>query len=112
MIENPGGLFWDVIEILRAIMRGERQDRARAALQLLGIPGNRVYYMLDHVMVPINLRLSPEEIEYCLARAGATGIRRLTRGTDFDRIEQIYQGVPFATAKYGVGENRYVFSKA
>ena len=67
--------------------------------------------MLDHVMVPINIRLRPEEIEYCLAKAGATGVRRLNRGTDFDRIEKIYQEEPFATVKYGVGENRYVFSK-
>lgn len=112
LIENPGGLFWDVIEILRAVMNGEPRERARAALQMIDIPANRIFYMLDHVMVPINVRLTPEEIEDCLASSGATGIRRMSRGTDFDRIERIYRKDPFAAVKYGVGENRYVFSKA
>lgn len=111
LIEKPGGLFWDVIELLRVIMTGEGREMARAALRLLGIPANRIFYMLDHVMVPINLRLSPAEIEQCLVTVGASRVRRLARGTDFDRIERIYRGEPFATVKYGVGENRYVFSK-
>jgi SAM-dependent methyltransferase len=111
MIERPGGLFWDVIEILRVILRGESRARARAALSLLGVPPNRVFYMLDHVMVPINLRLTPAEIESSLAGAGASDIRRLTRGTDFDRVEQITRGERWASVKYGVGENRFVFSK-
>jgi hypothetical protein len=78
---------------------------------MLGIPANRIFYMLDHVLVPVNIRLTPEEIEGCLADAGAVDIRRLTRGADFDRIERIHQKEPYADLKYGVGENRYVFSK-
>jgi ubiquinone/menaquinone biosynthesis C-methylase UbiE len=111
LIENPGGLFWDVIELLRAILKDDSRETAREVLRTLGIPANRIFYMLDHVMVPINVRLTPTEIEDCLSSAGAVSIRRLTRGTDFDRIEQIYRRAPFAETKYGVGENRYIFSK-
>jgi ubiquinone/menaquinone biosynthesis C-methylase UbiE len=111
LIERPGGLFWDVNEVLRVIMRDQQRDLATTALQILGLPANRVFYLLDHIMVPINIRLTPDEIEACLLEAGAERIRRLSRGTDFDRIERIYQGEPFAQLKYGVGENRYVFSK-
>jgi len=111
LIENPGGLFWDVIEVLRVIARGLDGNAARSALQTLGMPANRIFYMLDHVMVPINIRLSPDEIIACLKEAGATAIRRLKRGADFDRIERIHRGEPFAEVKYGVGENRFVFSK-
>jgi SAM-dependent methyltransferase len=111
LIENPGGLFWDTIEILRVVTSGIDRARAGQALRTLGVPGNRVFYMLDHVMVPINLRLTPDEIETALRSAGATDIRRLERGTDFDRIEAIHRGDPFATVKYGAGENRFVFSK-
>lgn len=111
LIENPGGLFWDLIEILRLVTKPVPRDLARASLRLIGIPGNRIFYMLDHVMVPINLRLTDGEIQRCLAAAGASNIRRLTRGTDFDRIEQIHLGQPYARVKYGVGEHRYVFSK-
>ena len=46
-----------------------------------------------------------------LKQAGASEIRRLERGTDFDRVEQVYQHRPFAEVKYGVGEQRYFFRK-
>ena len=111
LIENPGGLFWDLIEILRLVTEPVSRDLARASLRLIGIPGNRIFYMLDHVMVPINLRLTDGEIQLCLSAAGARDLRRLTRGADFDRIEQIDLGHPYARVKYGVGEHRYVFSK-
>jgi SAM-dependent methyltransferase len=111
LIENPGGYFWDVIELLREIMKGEVHEAARLAVAGLGLPANRVFYMLDHVMVPINLRLTEDEITTELAAAGARNIRRLVRGTDFDRSERIFQGDPYARDKYGVGEQRFVFSK-
>jgi len=111
LIENPGGLFWDSIELLRAVMRDEQSAVARRALTALGIPANRRFYMLDHVMVPINVRLTPSEIEAALRESGAKEIRRLERGTDFDRVEKIHQALPHAEAKFGVGENRFVFTK-
>jgi ubiquinone/menaquinone biosynthesis C-methylase UbiE len=111
LIENPGGLFWDVIETLRVIALGLDRRAAQSALQTLGTPANRIFYALDHVMVPINIRLTPNEISECLEAAGATKIRRLKRGADFDRIERIHRGEPFAETKYGVGENRFLFSK-
>ena len=112
LIEDPGGVFWDVIEILRVIMKNEEKDRARKALQVLEMPANRIFYMLDHVMVPINVRLTPAEIEASLASAGATEIRRLERGADLDRIERVFSGDAFASERFGVGENRFLFSKA
>jgi ubiquinone/menaquinone biosynthesis C-methylase UbiE len=111
LIEAPGGIFWDKVEILRAILRKVNKNYAIKVLSSLGIPNNRIFYMLDHVMVPINTRLSPQEIEEALQEDGATQISRLKRGTDFDRIEKIYQKVPYAIQKFGVAENRYVFSK-
>ena len=111
MIEDPGGIFWDMVEILRVVMKGENKNAAQAALRALGVPANRTFYMLDHVMVAINVRLAPEEVEECLRVNGAREIRRLTRGTDFDRVEAIHRNDPFAAEKFGVGENRYVFSK-
>ncbi|MEO7096713.1 MAG: class I SAM-dependent methyltransferase [Polyangiales bacterium] len=111
LIENPGGYFWDVIELGREIMKHEVHEHARVAVALLGLPANRVFYMLDHVMAPINLRLTTEEISGELAAAGAKDIRRLHRGTDFDRVERIHQGDPFAVDKYGAGEHRFVFSR-
>lgn len=111
LIEDPGGYFWDIIEILRALLRSVDKMQARRALGVLGVPGNRIFYMLDHILVPINLRLRAEEIVECLRTSGAKEMRRLVRGCDFDRCEQIHQKVPFATMKYGAGEHRIVFTK-
>jgi SAM-dependent methyltransferase len=111
LIENPGGYFWDVIELLREIMKDEVHEQARRVVAGLGLPANRVFYMLDHVMVPINLRLTAEEIASELANAGARDIRRLRRGADFDRVERIFQGDPYARDKFGDGEHRFVFTK-
>lgn len=111
LIESPGGLFWDLSEILRIVMKGINLNVARNSLYLIGIPPNRVFYILDHIMVPINIRLGTDEIEKCLKQTGATNIRRLKRGVDFNRIEQIFQKKPYAKTKYGIGENRYIFTK-
>lgn len=111
LIENPGGIFWDKIEILRAILKNVNKKFAQDIMSSLGIPMNRVFYMLDHVMVPINTRLSSDEIQSVLTSNGACDIKRLQRGADFDRVEAIYMKKPFAKEKFGIGENRFWFSK-
>jgi ubiquinone/menaquinone biosynthesis C-methylase UbiE len=111
LIENPGGIFWDKIEILRAIMRHVNKEFAQKILKSMGIPNNRVFYMLDHVMVPINTRITVSELEHELTINGAVNIRRLKRGASFDRVELIYKNIPFANQKFGVGEHRYIFNK-
>ncbi|MDR5589714.1 class I SAM-dependent methyltransferase [Christiangramia sp. SM2212] len=112
LIEQPGGLFWDKIEILRALMKNVDKDFARRVLKSMNIPTNRIFYMLDHVMVPINTRIEPERIEEELKKNGAKSIKRLKRGADFDRIEYIHNKIPYAKEKFGLGENRYTFIKA
>lgn len=111
LIENPGGIFWDKIEILRAILKNVDKSFAQKVMSLLGVPTNRIFYMLDHVMAPINTRVTPVELSDSLKKAGAVNIKRLERGTDFDRVEQVFRQVPYALEKFGVGENRFIFSK-
>jgi hypothetical protein len=112
LIEAPGGIFWDKIEILRAIMKNVNKEFAQKILKSLCIPNNRVFYMLDHVMVPINTRITTSELEEELKKNGAINIKRLTRGTDFDRVEAIFNNIPFANEKFGIGEHRYIFNKS
>lgn len=112
LIEKPGGAFWDKIEILRAIMKGVEKSFAQRILKSFNIPANRIFYMLDHVMVPINTRLTPARIESVLQKHGACSIQRLKRGNSFDRIEYLHKKIPYAEEKFGVGENRYLFRKA
>jgi ubiquinone/menaquinone biosynthesis C-methylase UbiE len=111
VIEAPGGIFWDVIECLRVLMHNVPFEIAQQVFSLLGVAANRRFYILDHIMVPINTRSTSEQIEGLLKDAGARNIRRLTRGCDYDRIEKIYNKEPYHDVKYGVGENRYFFDK-
>ena len=78
---------------------------------MLGVPANRRFFILDHIMAPINIRSTCKEIESWLKEAGASEFRRLNRGTDFDRVEQVYQKKPYAELKFGVGDQRYLFKK-
>jgi SAM-dependent methyltransferase len=113
VIEQPGGLHWDMVELLRNVMRPVDRRYARALFALLGVPGNRIFYILDHIMVPINTRTTIEEIEGLAREAGFKSHVRLSRGVDFDRIEHIYVkhksgDVKDLIWKYGVGEHRYI----
>ena len=110
--ERPGGLFWDLIEIMRALMIGADFDLVRESLAALGLSGDRIIHILDHVLVPVNERLTCEEIETALRSNRITEYRRFTRGCDRDRLEQVFQGKPFAEVKYGVGDQRYWFKKS
>lgn len=111
IIENPGGIFWDSIELLRVLLKDVSFSFAQAVYRLSGVSAYDTFYILDHVQVPINIRSTPEETVAYLEKAGARSIRRLTRGTSFDRLELIHNEQPYADIKYGVGENRYYFEK-
>jgi ubiquinone/menaquinone biosynthesis C-methylase UbiE len=111
LIESPGGLYWDLIEVMRVLMNGEDRRGVQRILSAIGVPANRIFFMLDHVLVPVNVRLTEAEIANELVHAGAKDPRRLLRGADFDRIERLHNKMPFAETLYGAGEHRFVFSK-
>lgn len=111
LIERPGGFNWDIVEILRLIMKDIDVNYARKVLSLLNVPSKKIFRTLDHVLAPINIRLTEKEIEKILEEAGAKQIKKMKRGTNFDRIEKIYRGEPNSEIKYGVGQNSFVFSK-
>jgi 2-polyprenyl-3-methyl-5-hydroxy-6-metoxy-1,4-benzoquinol methylase len=110
--EDPGGLFWDVLEIGRVIMQDESHAFARRAIESAGIEPERIIQILDPIMAPINVRVTTTEIEECLTDNGARNMRRFERGADTDRVERVYQRSPHAREKYGIGDNRYIFEKA
>ena len=111
LINVPGGIYWDMVDALRFLMKDVPIDLARETFRIMGVPTNKIFYMLDHVMVPINTKLTDEKIQRILLKCGAKNIKRLNRGTNFDSTERIYQSIPFAKEKYGVGQHRYFFSK-
>ena len=117
LINKPGGIHWDTVELLRNVMKGVDPVYARNLLRILGVPENRVFHILDHIMVPINTLSSSSEIEKMLADNSVTNFQRLERGTDFDLSERLYQLNKSTKRdqetvwKYGPGEHRYYFHK-
>ena len=112
ILPNPGGIYWDVVELTRFLLHDVPYEFARRFLALSGVPANRRYYILDHTMVPINERLTAAECETLISEAGFRTYVRCTRGADIDPLEQIYRRVPFAREKYGDGINLYRLTKS
>jgi ubiquinone/menaquinone biosynthesis C-methylase UbiE len=110
VMEKPGGIALDTIELLRAVMTPVRPSFARKAMSVFGAAGHRIYTLLDHTLVPINTRSTPEELQEMLTVAGFSRIQRLSRGLPSDKVEKLRRvniDDNDAVWKYGIGENRY-----
>ena len=111
LINNPGGIHWDLIEICRVLLKDVPYNMAHAAFTLLQVPANLRFFYLDHILVPINIRLTAEDIVARLEKAGASSIRRANQGADIDGLSK-FNGYVGATAMWGVGLHRFFFSKS
>ena len=106
---RPGGLDRLTHYLARLLLKHANHKVCRRYCRALGLAGNRTFFLLDLWLTPIAECYTPDEVEIMLQQAGCRRWRRLTRGEDRDLVEQIYQDVPFASLKFGVGENRYFF---
>ena len=110
--EKPGGLCYDVIEILRCIVDGDNQRAIQNALETLDISSPTIIKILDPLLCEINTMLTTQDIEQELNLLGAENVKRFNRGSDSDHIEKIKNNFPHAQEKFGVGEQRYIFTKS
>ncbi len=114
LLEKPGGVFLDTIDLLRTVMSTVDPGYARETMKVLGAAGHRIYSILDHTQVPINTRSSREEVTSLLARAGFRNVKWLENGLSYDRVEKLRRvgpNDPEGVWKYGVGENRFYVTK-
>ena len=79
VIEKPGGIHWDTIELLRYLNKNVTSSTALSILRAYKIPENRIFYMLDHIFAPINTRTTQREIEQLIKKSGFTGFERLNK---------------------------------
>ena len=79
LIPDPGGIQWDFIEICRLLLSGIDYSFMHDFFKLMNIPSNLRFLYLDHILVPINLRYSKEDISQMLKEAGAINIIRYQR---------------------------------
>ena len=114
LIGAPGGIHWNTIELLRHLMQSVSQKYARACFHAMGVPSNRIFYILDHIMVPFNTLMLPSEVESLLNQSGFSSFERLSRGTDYDFAELQHKSDLSPSEAYWVYGNaqlRYLINK-
>jgi len=111
VITEPGGIHWENVDIMRVLLNGISYRYAQHVLQLLGVPGHRIFLTLDHPMAPVNIRRTRKAVAELLEAKGACNVRWLERGCDWDGTERIYRNEPYARTMFGDGENRFYFEK-
>lgn len=113
VMEQPGGVLLDTIDILRHVLRGVPETLTLQCMESLGFRGYTIYNVLDHVYVPTNKRVSREEIEMAISKAGFCSMERFTRGLPNYSIELLRKDTldPENIWKYGVGEHMYILTK-
>ena len=84
------------------------------ALPIYGREMNRDGNCVIRLMTPINTRTSPSEVNEMVGHTYLEVICRFHRGTDFDRVEQIFHARLNSRAEdvnwlFGVSENRHLF---
>ena len=62
LINSPGGIHWDFVEICREILFDVPFNFVHDVFSMLNMPKNLQYLYLDHILVPINTRLTKNEI--------------------------------------------------
>jgi ubiquinone/menaquinone biosynthesis C-methylase UbiE len=108
LYHRPGGLDRLTHYIARLVLKHARHEVCRRYCSALGLAANRIFFLLDLWLTPIAEGYSPTEMDQMLGAAGFKQWRRAERGCDQDLVERMFQGEPFSSEKYGVGENRYL----
>ena len=111
LINKPGGIHWDFIEICRVLTKDIHHSFMHDFFKVMNIPPNLRFLYLDHIMVPINIRLSSQEISEKLKNSGAESIRRYERGADVDGQEKFSQ-YKASNIVWGCGLHRFEFAKS
>lgn len=110
-VQGKGGYQWMITNVSRKILENVPKEITQQLMIMSGVPHNRVFYMMDHLYVPIQDWQDKDVFEDMLKRYGLTQFRRLMRGVHFDGIEKINNKEPFAKEKYGTSELRYLAKK-
>jgi ubiquinone/menaquinone biosynthesis C-methylase UbiE len=101
------GLFELLFDTLRMASEVIPRHLFQHFLLSLGINSGRVYWMMCAFYATYQWR-ARGEVEALLAKEGFEDIRQLQRGVDFDQIEQVSAGIPYADVKYGEAQLKYL----
>lgn len=101
------GLFELLFDTLRVASEAIPRDLFQHFLLSIGINTGRVYWMMCAFYATYQWR-ARSEVEKLLAREGFENLQQMNRGMDFDQIELVTKGVPFADVKYGEAQLKYL----
>jgi ubiquinone/menaquinone biosynthesis C-methylase UbiE len=104
------GLFELLLDTLRQASEMVPRHLFQHYLLSIGINSGRVYWMMCAFYATYQWR-ARQEVEALLMREGFRDLRQLTRGADFDQIEQVSIGIPFADVKYGEAQLKYLATR-
>lgn len=104
------GLFELLLDTVREANEGIPRALFQHYLHALSLNSGRIYFMMDCFYAPYEWK-SAAELESLLRKHGFADLRRMTRGANFDSIEQIATNAPFARVKYGEGQLKYLARK-
>ena len=105
------GLFELLFDTLRRASVPVPRRLFQHFLLSVGINTGRVYWMMCAFYATYQWR-AQTEVEALLEREGFTDLRQLTRGMDFDQIEQVFAGIRYADIKYGEAQLKYLARRA
>ena len=119
---KPGGTLYlyvngrfGLFELLADTVRIAIQDVPRALymhyLMSLGVNTGRLYWILDYAYPPYEWK-SHAEVTSLMRKHGFADIRQLTRGVATDQIEQVTLNLPYAKAKYGEAQLKYLATRS
>ncbi len=111
LINAPGGIKWDMIEICRELLKTVPYRLAHDMFLSINMPTNLRFLYLDHILVPVNIRLSAQQIADKLAASGAKAISRYERGADVDEFEK-FADYAAKDVLWGSGIHRFYFEKS
>ena len=104
------GLFELLVDSLRQATSDIPHSMFQNFLTGLSINSGRIYWMLDCIYAPYEWK-SRAEVIGLLKKYGFANIYQFLRGVETDQIEQVTMGIPYAEAKYGEAQLKFIAEK-
>ncbi len=101
------GLFELLLDTLRLATADVPRSLFQHFLTLLGVNSGRIYWTMDCLYAPYEWK-ARDQVIALLKERGFGHIQQLTRGVASDLIEKISVGEPYAEAKYGEGQLKFL----
>ena len=109
-IYGAGGLFWELVDAIRALVKPVPLEVADAWLQSLGVTAGKIFNALDHWYTPMQERLTEREFQSRLEVCGFEKLTPIPRAKVYDASERKYR---FSEERDLVGEGdlRYLVTR-